>query len=316
MPDGFLILIHFLTFTFGFTALILISVKSRKAPAAITKPFFNQALLYNLTIVFMAIANFTFLISGKEIVNNRFRYGFYDLIININNLLYILWCLSFVMLIYRMMDRTPSKWVKALLYFSGIIFLSFIVYNFIGTLKHDNSHLQVITSEVLCFTPVFVLGYSVFMLIEAKRVTDHLKRKALQTFGWMFVFFPLLLFLYYTDTFFLHIMSYGINHLAINAIDFCYNTLIVIWSIKYLGSMEADEPETVIRNLSADELIQKNQISKRELEIIQLVCSGRSNQEIADELFISVGTVKNHLYNIYLKLGISNRTRLVKMFGV
>jgi DNA-binding CsgD family transcriptional regulator len=316
MPDGFLILIHFLTFTFGFTALILISVKSRRVPATITKPFFNQALFYNLTIVFMAIANFTFLISGKEIANNRLRLVFYDLIININNLLYILWCLAFVLLIYRMLGKATSRRGKTLLYLSGVILLSFILYNYIGTLKRDNSLFQIITTEALCFTPVFVLSYSVFMLTEAKRVTDHLKRKALQTFGWMFVFFPLLLFLYYTDTFFLHTMSYGINHLAINAIDFCYNALIVIWSMRYLESMGADEDSTEIVDLTANELIQKYQISKRELEIIQLVCSGRSNQEIADELFISVGTVKNHLYNIYLKLGISNRTRLVKMFGV
>jgi|WetSurMetagenome_2_1015567.scaffolds.fasta_scaffold00065_36 DNA-binding CsgD family transcriptional regulator len=314
MPDGFLILVHFLTFTFGFTALILISAKSRRVPAAITKPFFSQALFYNLTIVFMAIANITFYISGKGIVNNRLRFGFYDLIVNINNLLYILWCLSFVFLIYRMLGKAPSRRVKTLLYLSGMIFLSFIIYNYIGTLRLDNSLFQVVTSEILCFTPVYVLGYSVFLLISAKKVTDNQKRKAMKAFGLMFVFFPLLLFCYYTDSFFLHLMPDSINHLAINVIDFCYNTLIVIWSISHFESMGADEVKAAIVDLTAHELIQKYQISKRELEIIQLVCSGRSNQEIADELFISLGTVKNHLYNIFIKLGIKNRTQLVKMF--
>jgi len=314
MPDGFLILIHFLTFTFGFTALILISVKSRRVPAAITKPFFNQALLYNLTIVFMAIANFTFLLSGKEIVTNRLRLGFYDLIININNLLYILWCLSFVVLIYRMIGKMLSLRIKAFLYFSGMILLLFILYNFIGTLKNDNSLFQVISSEILCFASVYVLGYSVFLLTEIKNVKDEAKRKALKTFGLMYVFFPLLLFFYYLDSFFLHMMPDSINHLAINIIDFCYNALIVIWSLKYFESMGADDTKAAVVDLSAHELIQKYQISRREQEIIQLVSSGRSNQEIADELFISLGTVKNHLYNIFLKLGIKNRTQLVKIF--
>ncbi|MGE5679987.1 MAG: response regulator transcription factor [Bacillota bacterium] len=63
-----------------------------------------------------------------------------------------------------------------------------------------------------------------------------------------------------------------------------------------------------------DSAISKYQISKRELEVIQLVCQGKSNQEIADTLFISLGTVKNHLYNIYAKAGIKSRTQLVKLF--
>jgi DNA-binding CsgD family transcriptional regulator len=314
MPDGFLILVHFLTFTFGFTALILISVKSRRVPAAITKPFFSQALFYNLTIVFMAIANFTFFISGKELANNRLRFGFYDLVVNINNLLYILWCLSFVLLIYRMLGKAPSRRAKTLLYLSGMIFLSFIIWNYIGTLRHDNSLFQTITSEILCFTPVYVLGYSVFLLKEAKKVNDDKKGKAMNAFGQMFIFFPMLLFFYYTDSFFLHLMPDSVNQLAINVVDFCYNALIVIWSIRYFESMGADEAKAEIVDLTTHELIQKYQISKREQEIIQLVCSGRSNQEIADELFISLGTVKNHLYNIFIKLGIKNRTQLVKMF--
>ncbi len=314
MPDGFLILIHFLTFTFGFTALILISVKSRRVPAAITKPFFTQALFYNLTIVFMAIANFTFLISGKEIINNRLRLGFYDLIININNLLYILWCLSFVLLIYRMLGEKLTWRIKAFLSLSGMILLFFILYNFMGTLKNDNSLFQLITSDILCFAPVFVLGYSVFLLSEIKNVKEQAVRKALKTFGIMFVFFPLLLFFYYLDSFFLHLMDDSINRLAINIIDFCYNALIVIWSLKHFESLGTDETKPSVMDLSAHELIRKYQISKREREIIQLVCSGRSNQEISNELFISLGTVKNHLYNIFIKLGIKNRTQLVRIF--
>ncbi len=314
MPDGFLILIHFLTFTFGFTALILISVKSRRVPATITKPFFNQALLYNLTIVFMAIANFTILLSGKEIENNGIRLGFYDIVVNVNNILYVLWCFAFAFLAYRMTGKSPSVGVKIFLSFSAIIFLSFIIYNYIGMLRHDRSLFQEITSEILCFTPLFVLVYSVYLLREARLVSDCRKRKAMISFGLMFIFFPFLLFFYYADTFLIHLMPDKVNHLAINIIDFCFNALIVIWSIKHFESMGADEAKAEISNLSASELIDEYQISKREQDIIQLVCAGKSNQEIADELFISIGTVKNHLYNIFLKMGIKNRTQLVKMF--
>ncbi len=49
-------------------------------------------------------------------------------------------------------------------------------------------------------------------------------------------------------------------------------------------------------------------LTQRELEILQLVASGRSNREIARDLFLSVGTVKAHVHNLTGKLGAANRT--------
>ena len=46
-------------------------------------------------------------------------------------------------------------------------------------------------------------------------------------------------------------------------------------------------------------------------EIIHLLLKGKSNKEIEDELFISIHTVRNHIYNIYKKFGIKNRVELV-----
>lgn len=49
-------------------------------------------------------------------------------------------------------------------------------------------------------------------------------------------------------------------------------------------------------------------LSERELEVLQLIAKGLSNQEIAQRLFISLRTVKWHTSNIYGKLGVKNRT--------
>jgi len=52
-------------------------------------------------------------------------------------------------------------------------------------------------------------------------------------------------------------------------------------------------------------------ISPRELEVLNFMVEGLTNQEIADKLFVSVNTVKTHLKNIYLKLEVNNRARAV-----
>lgn len=58
-------------------------------------------------------------------------------------------------------------------------------------------------------------------------------------------------------------------------------------------------------------LVERYGVSPRELEILQLVAQGMSNKEIGATLFISEGTVKNHLYRIMRKTGTSNRTEIV-----
>jgi ATP/maltotriose-dependent transcriptional regulator MalT len=48
-------------------------------------------------------------------------------------------------------------------------------------------------------------------------------------------------------------------------------------------------------------------LSERELEVLNLLASGRTNSEIARDLFVSVGTIKSHTGNIYRKLDAKNR---------
>lgn len=50
-------------------------------------------------------------------------------------------------------------------------------------------------------------------------------------------------------------------------------------------------------------------LSQRELEILQHIATGASNREIADALFITEGTVKNHVTNVLSKLGVRDRTQ-------
>ena len=52
-------------------------------------------------------------------------------------------------------------------------------------------------------------------------------------------------------------------------------------------------------------------LSRKEHEILQMLCAGCSNAELAERLFVSQNTIKWHLQHVYAKLGIRNRTGAV-----
>ena len=55
---------------------------------------------------------------------------------------------------------------------------------------------------------------------------------------------------------------------------------------------------------------ERSQLSQREKEIIVLIAQGYKNKEIAEKMFITEQTVKNHLHNVFDKLGVSDRLEL------
>jgi DNA-binding CsgD family transcriptional regulator len=94
---------------------------------------------------------------------------------------------------------------------------------------------------------------------------------------------------------------------------FSVNALPLAW-LRWIVTPEVASMLTVKFDGERLDIIQKRfGISGREREIMELLLQGRSNKEIADALFISLRTVKNHIYNFYQKLGIHSRYQLVSM---
>ena len=98
-------------------------------------------------------------------------------------------------------------------------------------------------------------------------------------------------------------------------------TVLGIWLSKKLTN-----PKTVIVEkqivkeiiIDTTEFIQDKKaienlnISKRELEVLDLMSKGMSNQEIADALFVSIPTIKTHSSKLFEKLEVSRRTQAVE----
>lgn len=73
------------------------------------------------------------------------------------------------------------------------------------------------------------------------------------------------------------------------------------------------EKEVIAPAEISQDMIDKTGISKRELEILHMMAKGMSNQEICDDLYISMSTVKTHVSNILMKLDAKRRTQAVEI---
>lgn len=76
-----------------------------------------------------------------------------------------------------------------------------------------------------------------------------------------------------------------------------------------LESQVASKMMNRFRRPAQTEAQPHEELTDREMEVLQLIAQGKSNQEIADELFIGIKTVKYHLTNMFSKLGVEDRTQ-------
>ncbi|EPH12932.1 DNA-binding response regulator [Facklamia sp. HMSC062C11] len=88
----------------------------------------------------------------------------------------------------------------------------------------------------------------------------------------------------------------------------------IVQAIRMTASGESFMQEEVTQKILHQEDQQKqgglhDELTKREIEVLQLIAKGYTNQAIADTLFISLKTVKTHVSNILAKLQVDDRTQ-------
>ena len=74
----------------------------------------------------------------------------------------------------------------------------------------------------------------------------------------------------------------------------------------------ADETAPVLPVQTNAQLVQQLGITPRELEVLQLIAQGLSNREIAEQLYVSLNTVKTHAANVFVKLDLQRRTQAIQ----
>jgi DNA-binding CsgD family transcriptional regulator len=110
------------------------------------------------------------------------------------------------------------------------------------------------------------------------------------------------------------------NNLYIGIISLIF-TFLGIWISQKLSKPEIKtvviEKEIIVQknmnfSINQNELEQRK-ISKRELEVLQLMAEGLSNQEIASRLFVSLNTIKTHSSKLFEKLEVKRRTQAIEI---
>lgn len=145
------------------------------------------------------------------------------------------------------------------------------------------------------------------LLIQAKRFSDEKKQKAMSLFAYLNL-------LVYSISIILSLRFFQSRLAAIYVLAFFLANIppLLYWKT-YLKrhllapSLQKISPE-VLQLFLAD-----YKISKREEDVIRHLCEGKTNKEISQTLFISLQTVKDHIYHIYQKTDVKNRVQLINL---
>ena len=96
-------------------------------------------------------------------------------------------------------------------------------------------------------------------------------------------------------------------------------TALGVWIANQLGKKKektvvVEKEVYVVQTLTAinEAELDKLQLSNREYEVLQLLTKGNSNAEIADQLCLSISTIKTHVSNLFVKMDVKSRTQAIE----
>lgn len=168
--------------------------------------------------------------------------------------------------------------------------------------------LRTLLAAAMITLEILVLGGAVFasatVTVEARRAPKGRRRKSLAVFG----AFHLVLLLVVVATMMFSWLRPGPQESMQTLVNSIFLLLFNLFPAFWIRRFQPTTGGTVSDRFNG------LGITAREKQIVQLIQAGKTNQEIADELFISVATVKDHNNNLFRKCGVRNRVELANLF--
>lgn len=157
-----------------------------------------------------------------------------------------------------------------------------------------------------CLAGFAYTAWSAFLLLQpGKGVPAPLHRRLIALALTGFILAQALLLMWYTDALW--------QSLLFILLFFAGSSFLPVY-LRYAANL-SHRGMSSLPNPTFDDFCRQFEISPRERDIIREICNGHSNQEIADKLFISLQTVKDHTHRIYSKVDVKSRVQLIKMVG-
>ncbi len=145
---------------------------------------------------------------------------------------------------------------------------------------------------------IFILSGSLVILNKRKKITQNYSSSLIIGSELIpFALFSISLFMVSSHWLF-----------VVSSIIFYFSAITILPTLLYFKSAKF-----VSFSRDFEGFCEKFEISKREAEIIQEICKGKTNKEIGDSLYITLQTVKDHTHRIYSKTNVSNRVQLTNL---
>lgn len=200
--------------------------------------------------------------------------------------------------------------------------LIYFLFSFAGLLSYgywaikltrveQGSYLEFMLFQKWVFLGVLVLSYLgifLFSMVYSRKMVFH-ERRFTRISAWIYLLYMML-----TCSSFLLSGFHEILPLLFVLFFLSWHLIPILHMSLYLGKYHT-ETTTLPQDFENDlkSFSRKFEISKREKEVVKLICKGLSNQEISDALYISLQTVKDHTHRIFTKTGVKNRVQLTNL---
>jgi DNA-binding CsgD family transcriptional regulator len=204
--------------------------------------------------------------------------------------------------------------------YKGILLSIWLIFMILFLIKSDslfvsdkNIPIPILINVLINLAGILIVIFEIIRtIVKTSKNPDPVKKKIILKFSGS----CLLLFLIILLTITLLILQKISNDLQLLISSliflFVFNLLPLLYLKKVLKNYYHDINIQRIPSEITDKLLRSKRISQTELKIINLICDGYTNKEIADKLFLSLQTIKDHNYRIFKKLDVSNRVQLAK----
>jgi DNA-binding CsgD family transcriptional regulator len=287
----------------GYTVILLVgtwaAVTTHQMRRRLAQPFL-KSLLYSIVVFNLSV--FLYLV-GRYVWTNLVRHdpgsadpsveGVFLLIIL---LIEIAWAYTVVRLVVELQGEKSLRFLN--LVFALLMLMFVIGYPFVWSLNGAGwaVHLVVTTSNAV------MIGAWIFLAFRT-REPEAVRRNAFRRLGHLMLlgYVPLAASSFLPDP--LPTSVSALSRLWLNVVPLLWLRRFFLRDVVPLEAANGDA--------RLEQLVHRHKISKREREIMALILEGKSNKEIEGQLHISFNTVKNHIYNLYQKLGVNSRSQMM-----